>query len=101
MTYIRNPLFWLGLAISGASLFFAFRGLNWTEVGDAIIEADYALLALALPVMVMSLYLRAFRWAVLFHPQKGMRLGNLMGAMNIGHAFNNIMNSDSHYLHEN
>jgi hypothetical protein len=91
VTFVRSPLFWIGLALSAAALFFAFRGLQWAEVGEAATEANYGLLALALALMLVALYVRALRWAILFHPRSDMRVSNLLGAMNVGYAFNNLL----------
>lgn len=91
MRFVRSPLFWIGLAVSVGALFLAFRGLHWAEVGEAVANANYGLLALALVILLVALYVRALRWAVLFHPRREMRVGNLLGAMNVGYAFNNIL----------
>lgn len=91
LRFIRSPLAWVGLVVSVGALFLAFRGLRWAEVGEAMASANYGLLALALSLMLVSLYLRARRWAVLFYPHTGMRFVNLLGAMNIGYALNNIL----------
>ncbi|MBI4570463.1 MAG: flippase-like domain-containing protein, partial [Chloroflexi bacterium] len=91
MRYLRSPFVWLGLAISLGALFLAFRGLRWSEVGDALRSANYGLLALALPVMILALLARAQRWAVLFYPRRDLRLFNLMGTLNLGYALNNIL----------
>ena len=91
MRFLRSPLFWLGLLVSLATLFFALRGLHWGEVADASREADYLFLLPAAVVMFVSLYFRAIRWAVLFHPVTHVRLGALMGAMNVGYSVNNLL----------
>lgn len=91
MRFLRSPLFWIGLVVSVGALFLAFRGLHWGEVGGAVADANYGLLTLALALMVVSLYVRAQRWAVLFYPQRGMRVGTLLGTMSVGYAFNNIL----------
>ena len=77
--------------MSVGALFLAFRGLHWAEVREAVAEANYVLLAPALALQLVALYLRAQRWAVLFYPRRGMRVGNLLGAMNVGYAFNNLL----------
>jgi hypothetical protein len=41
--------------------------------------------------MFLSLYLRALRWAVLFHPLTHVRVGSLMGALNVGYSVNNLL----------
>ena len=91
MRFVRSPLFWIGLVVSLGALALAFRGLRWGGVGDSLLDANYGLLALAVALMLLSLVLRGQRWAVLFYPRKGMSLGNLTGALNVGYAFNNIL----------
>jgi hypothetical protein len=91
MRFLRSPLFWIGLLISLGALFLAFRGLHWGEVGSALRHANYLLLLPAAVVMFFSLYFRAIRWGVLFHPRTHLRVGNLMGTMNIGYSVNNLL----------
>jgi len=91
MRFLRNPLFWIGLLVSLGALVLAFRGLHWAEVGSALRHANYFLLLPAAIVMFFSLYFRAVRWGVLFHPRTHLRVGNLMGTMNIGYSVNNLL----------
>jgi hypothetical protein len=91
MRFLKNPLFWAGLLISLGALFLAFRGLHWAEVGSALRDANYLLLLPAAVVMFFSLYFRAIRWGVLFHPRTDLRVGALMGTMNVGYSVNNIL----------
>jgi len=87
----RRPVVWIGLAVSLGALYLAFRGLRWAEAGEALAHANYGLLALAMALMLVALYVRAVRWAFLFYPRKGMSIVNLFGAMNVGFAFNNLL----------
>jgi uncharacterized protein (TIRG00374 family) len=89
--FARSPLFWIGIAISCGALFLAFRGLHWGEVGDAMADANYGLLVLAVCLLLVAIYLRAVRWAVLFRPRRGMRVVSLVGTINVGYALNNIL----------
>ncbi len=91
MQFFKRPLFWIGLLISVGALLLAFRGLRWAEVGSALRDANYLLLLPAAVVMLVSLYFRAVRWAVLFHPLTHLRVGALMGTMNIGYSVNNLL----------
>lgn len=91
MRFLRSPLFWIGLGVTVGALYLAFRGLRWSEVGDALAEANVGLLALALVLMVASLYVRALRWSVLFDPRRDLRRGSLFGAMSAGYAINNVL----------
>jgi len=91
MRFLRGPLFWIGLLISLGALFLALRGLQWAEVGSALRDANYLLLLPAAVVMFFSLYFRAIRWGVLFHPRTDLRVGALMGTMNVGYSVNNLL----------
>ena len=58
MTYLR---FLIGLIISGVALYVAFVGVEWSEVGSALGEANYLLLVGGLPIMLALFLLRAHR----------------------------------------
>ena len=88
---LRSPMVWIGLAVSAGALYLAFRGLRWGEVSEALGSANPGLLVLAVGLMLVSLFVRAQRWAFLFHPQRGLRLSNLFGSMNAGYALNNVL----------
>jgi uncharacterized protein (TIRG00374 family) len=91
MRFLRSPLFWIGLLISLAALLLAFRGLHWAEVSSALRHANYLLLLPAAIATFLGLYFRAIRWRVLFHPRTHLRVGNLLGTMNIGYSVNNLL----------
>jgi glycosyltransferase 2 family protein len=91
MRFLKGPLFWIGLLVSLGALILAFRGLDWEEVGRALRQANYLLLLPAAIVMFFSLYFRAIRWGVLFHPRTDLRVGALMGTMNVGYSVNNLL----------
>ena len=91
MRFLRGPLFWIGLLVSFGALVLALRGLQWAEVGSALRDANYLLLLPAAIVMFLSLYFRAIRWGVLFHPRTDVRVGALMGTMNVGYSVNNLL----------
>jgi uncharacterized protein (TIRG00374 family) len=91
MRFLKSPLFWLGLLVSAGALILAFRGLNWADMGGALRDANYLFLLPAAVAMFFSLYFRAVRWGVLFHPRTDLRVGALMGTMNVGYSVNNIL----------
>lgn len=81
----------LGLAISVVALYFALRDVHWREVGSAIRQADYLLIALAVLIFLVSLALRAGRWGVLFHPRRGISFYHLFGTLNVAYLINNVL----------
>ncbi len=91
LSLLARPYVWAGLAISGATLALALRGVHMDKVADALKEADYLWLVPAATALVVGLYVRALRWNVLFHPATGLRLSNLFGAMNVGYLLTNLL----------
>ncbi len=88
MRYLR----WVaGLAISMAALFLAFRGVEWSGVGDSLGEANYALLAAAVPLLILLTVFRAQRWRLLFRPDASVSLMAAFGSLNIGYMANNVL----------
>jgi uncharacterized protein (TIRG00374 family) len=86
----RSPAVWIGLTVSTVALYLALRGLQWNDVGQALADANYGLLFVALLLVVVTIVMRAFRWRVLFHPRRDMRFNNLFGGLNIGYSVNNL-----------
>lgn len=80
----------IGLAISLGALYLALRDVHWRDVGGAIRDANYGLVALAAALLSATLVLRALRWRLLFHPLRGLRLWHLFGALNVAYLINNI-----------
>lgn len=87
---LRNPLVWIGLAISLGALYLAFRGLHWQDVGQALADANYWLLAVAVLLVLATILMRAIRWGVLFYPRRGLSVAHLFGSLNVGYSVNNI-----------
>ena len=88
---VRSPIVWIGAAVSAGALYLAFRGLRWSDIGEALGEANYGLLLLAMALLLLSLWARAQRWAALFQPHTGLRQSNLIGTMNAGYAISNLL----------
>ncbi len=82
---------WIGIAISILALFFAFRQVDLGRVWAEVTMVNYWLLAASLVPLILFLILRAFRWRLLFYPQKGLRVHNLLAVINIGYLVSNIL----------
>ncbi|MBI4791010.1 MAG: flippase-like domain-containing protein [Chloroflexi bacterium] len=87
---LKSWRFWIGLAISAVSLYFAFQGIRLDQVGEALRGMDYKWLVPATAMFLVSYGTRAFRWQLLFSPQK-LRLSNVFHALNIGYFLSNIL----------
>jgi uncharacterized protein (TIRG00374 family) len=87
---LKKARFWIGILVSIIALFFAFRQVNLQDVWAALAGVNYWLLAASLVPLVLFLVLRAFRWRLLFYPQTGLRLLNLLAVINVGYLLSNI-----------
>ena len=88
---LKKPRFWIGVLISVLALVFAFRKVNLREMWGELAAANYWLLAASVVLLFLFLVLRAYRWRLLFHPQRGLRIRNLFAVINIGYLVSNIL----------
>ena len=87
---LKKARFWIGILISIVALAFAFRQVDFREVWAALAGVNYWLLVLSLVPLILFLVLRAFRWRLLFYPQQGLHIVNLLAVINIGYLLSNI-----------
>lgn len=87
---MKRARFWIGIIISILALAFAFRQVDLEGVWQAMAGVNYWLLAVSLVPVVLFLVLRAFRWRLLFYPQTGLRIVNLVAVISIGYMLSNI-----------
>jgi uncharacterized protein (TIRG00374 family) len=87
---LKKTRFWIGILISIIALFFAFRQVDFAGVWAALTQANYWLLLASLAPLLLFLVLRAFRWRLLFYPQRGLHVRNLFAVINIGYLLSNI-----------
>ena len=81
----------IGICVSAGALYLALRGVHWREVGTAAREANYALIAVAVVLLCLTVLLRALRWRVLFHPLTDLNPWYLFGSLNVAYLINNIL----------
>ena len=90
------PAVSLGVAVSGACLWAAARGVNFAEVRAAFAGADYRTLPAILFLLALFFWLKAVRWAVLLKPLEEPGGGRftasaVLPATLIGFAGNNVL----------
>lgn len=88
---MKKARFWIGIAISILALVFAFRRVDFGQVWTALTQVNYWLLAASLVPLVLFPVMRAYRWRLLFYPQRGLRISNLLAVINIGYLVSNIL----------
>lgn len=81
----------LGFIISGLFLYFAFRKIDFFEMKQSFIKANYLILMPTIIVMFISHWLRSLRWQYLLKPIKKISVTNLFSALMIGYMGNSIL----------
>lgn len=82
--------FALGLLISAGLLALLARAVNPDQLGAALATADLRVVAPAMGLYFLGLWLRAVRWRLLLPPGSGST-GSLFQALAIGFAVNNVL----------
>jgi glycosyltransferase 2 family protein len=88
---MRNPRFWIGLAISAVFLYLAFRGQDFGEIERALRQANYWYVIPAIGLYFVGVYLRAFRWAWVMRGALPVNTPALFSVVVIGYMANNIL----------
>ncbi len=86
-----NWRLWLGVGISALFLLFVFRKVNLYELKGALETANYIYLIPVVLLLILSLWLRAFRWHYILQPIKKIKIGSLFSATMIGFMANNLL----------
>jgi hypothetical protein len=80
----------VGLLISGACLWWALQGINFGEVGNAIVNLNWWILAISYLPYFFIMAAKVTRWQVLLHPDK-LPFTPLFGALCISFFWNTIL----------
>lgn len=88
---LRNWRLWLGLLISIFFIALAIRGQDLGLVRQALGEADYRYLPLALVLYFAGVLLRTLRWRYLLAPVRRVQARKLFSVVVIGYMANNIL----------
>lgn len=88
---VRDPRFWIGLALSGIFAYLAFRGMDPRAVAAALRKADYRFLPIALLLTYAVLWVRAKRWKVILGSLLEVETGLLFRVTIIGFLANYVL----------
>lgn len=88
---MKRKQVWLGLVISAAFLYLAFRKSDWVRIWATFKETDYSWVLASLPLMFIVFLLRALRWRYLLLPSGRPGLHSLFGAIMIGYMSLNLL----------
>lgn len=87
---MKSWKFWLGLAISVVFLYFALRGLQFSDMLAALKDAQYLWLIPGVAVFFVGLWVRSWRWHYLLRPLKKIPTRTMFPIVCIGYMGNNI-----------
>lgn len=66
---LKSVLSWLlMLALAGLLLYFAFRGVKWSDLESGIRSCDFGWIGLSMVVSTLAIILRGLRWRILMLP---------------------------------
>ena len=88
---LRSKRVWIGLAIAAACLFFLFRETDWAALRNALLQADYRWILIALPVFITGYLVRGLRWHHLLAPVRRVPTRALLPYLVIGFMANNVL----------
>ncbi len=81
---------WLGVLISAAFLYLAFREVDFAQVWHYLQTAKWAWVLLGLGIYFIGVYLRSLRWQRLLNPVKRLPIKRLFPVVCIGYMGNNV-----------
>ena len=81
----------LGLLISFAGLYYAFKGMDFSKLLNAFSDVEYGWVAAAMALMVFCVVIRAERWRLILIPFEEIKLHPLFGSTMIGYFGNGVL----------
>ncbi len=87
---MRSWKFWLGVGVSAFFLWWALRGLDWSDFGAALAEANYWWIVPGVLVYFVAVLIRTWRWHYMLAPIKRIPTLRLFPVVVIGYMGNNV-----------
>ncbi len=81
----------LALLLAGIFLFLAFRGVDWSAFGNALLTGHYEFLLLTVPISTASYFLRSVRWGVFVQSGKPVPASSIFWANMAGYMGNAVL----------
>ncbi len=83
--------FIIGALISLVFLYLAFRKVDYSELWDALKGANYWWIFPNIALVILSMWMRAYRWKFMVNPIKKVGMGSLFSSVMIGFMANNVL----------
>lgn len=81
----------IGIAISLVFVYFAFRDINFGEFSESMKEGEYIWAFPAFGAMILSFWLRSYRWKCILEPIKKVSVRSAYSATMIGYMASNVL----------
>ena len=82
--------FWLGILISALFLYLVLRKIDYSQLWQVLITANYWWLIPGVGVYFIALWVRSWRWHYLLRPLKAIPTRTMFPIVTMGYAANNI-----------
>ncbi len=89
MRLLRRPVFWVGLVLSVACVWLAFRGVPWGDFVDSLRQATWGWILVSVLAMVALIIARTARWQWLMTEHTAF--SSCLWAQGIGFLFTNVL----------
>ena len=87
----KNRSLWISLfsiLLAAILLFFALKGIEWTQFLNTIRTGQYGILFLIIPIASFNYFIRAFRWKILLRASKNISTLPVFWANMVGYLGN-------------
>jgi len=88
---MKKVIFWIGLLVTAACLYFVLRGLDFARLWSIIADINIGLLAVTVAVYIGGYYIRAMRWHHLLKHIRPFKSAELFPYLVMGFMFNNVL----------
>ena len=88
---LKNKKVWVGALVSLFFLWYSMRGIDWPRAWDALLNAQWSWLLLAIPLYLVGYWSRARRVSQILAPIKEIPTSRSLPPLVIGFFFNNIL----------
>ncbi len=90
MNRMKRWQFWFGLIVSAVFLYLVLRKIDYNQLWQVLIKANYWWLIPGVAVYFVALWARSWRWHYLLRPMKAIPTPTLFPIVAMGYAGNNI-----------
>jgi glycosyltransferase 2 family protein len=90
MRRMKRWQFWLGLLLSAIFLYVVLRKIDYFQLWQVLIAANYWWLIPGVAVYFVALWVRSWRWHYLLRPLKAIPTRTMFPIVTMGYAGNNI-----------